>query len=140
MKGKRNDIQLMLAKAHDKLETARINFSNGKYDDTVSRCYYAVYHAMNAALISKGFSFSSHAHTIGVFNREFVKTGVFPKYFSEIIQGLFEDRQSGDYDFDSWIDEPTVRESIENAATIVTGIAQFLEGEEHMAVKRTKGV
>ena len=115
----RDDIRSMLAKAHDKLETAGIVFENGKYDDTVSRCYYAVYHAMNAALISKGLSFSSHAQTIGVFNREFVKKGVFPKYFTEMIQGLFEDRQSGGYDFDSWIDEQTARESLENTEMIV---------------------
>ena len=126
---KRDDVSLMLAKAHDKLETARIVFENGKYDDTVSRCYYAVYHSMNAALISKGLSFSSHAQTIGVFNREFVKTGVFPKYFTEMIQGLFEDRQSGDYDFDSRIDEQTARESIENAAMIIVGVERFLDGE-----------
>ena len=126
---KRNDIHLMLAKAHDKLETAKIVFKNGKYDDTVSRCYYAVYHALNAALISKGLSFSSHAQTIGVFNREFVKTGVFPKYFTEMIQGLFEDRQSGDYDFDSRIDEQTAQESLENAELIVSGIEQYLLGE-----------
>ncbi len=127
--GKRDDIRLMLAKAHDKLDTARIVFENGKYDDTVSRCYYAVYHVMNAALISNGLSFSSHAQTIGVFNREFVKKGVFPKYFTEMIQGLFEDRQSGDYDFDSRIDEQTARESIENAAIILAGVEKFLDGE-----------
>ena len=75
----RDDIRLMLAKAHDKLETAKLMYKNGKYDDTVSRCYYAVFHALNAALISRGFSFSSHAQTIGVFNREFVKKGGFPE-------------------------------------------------------------
>lgn len=77
-------------------------------------------------LISRGLSFSSHAQTIGVFNREFVKTGVFPKEFSEIVQGLFEDRQTGDYDYDSLIDEQTARESLENAERINTEIEQYL--------------
>ncbi|MDP2984043.1 MAG: HEPN domain-containing protein [Candidatus Latescibacter sp.] len=85
----RNDVRSMLEKARDKLETARILFENRKFDDVVSRSYYAVYHALNAVLISRGLSFSSHAQNIGVFNREFVKTGVFPKEFSEIVQGLF---------------------------------------------------
>ena len=123
----RDDIRSMLAKAHDKLETAKLMYENGKYDDTVSRCYYAVFHTLNAALKSKDLSFSSHAQTIGVFNREFVKKGVFPKEFSEIIQSLFEDRQLGDYDYESWIDEQTARESIENAELIITEIERYLD-------------
>ena len=75
-------------KVRDKLETSRILFGNRKFDDVVSRSYYAVFHALNAVLILRGLSYSSHSQTIGVFNREFVKTGVFPKEYSQIIQGL----------------------------------------------------
>lgn len=97
------------------------------FDDAVSRAYYAVFHAMNAALISRGLSFSSHAQTIGVFNREFVKSGVFPKEYSQIIQDLFEDRQAGDYDVDTIIDEQTARESIDKAEIIISGIERYLD-------------
>lgn len=118
--------RLMLAKARNKLETAMLLYRGGRYDDYVSRSYYAVFHALNAVLITRGFTFSSHAQTIGVFNREFVKSGVFPKEYSQIVQSLFEDRQTGDYDFDSVIDEQTARESIENAEKIISGIEKYL--------------
>ena len=117
----------MLTKAHNKLEAAKNLFEHGWFDDAVSRAYYSAFHAMNAVLISRGLSFSSHAQTIGVFNREFVKTGVFPKEFSRIIQDLFEDRETGDYDIDTLIDEQTARENIEKAENIIAGIEQYLD-------------
>ncbi|MFA6471802.1 MAG: HEPN domain-containing protein [Candidatus Latescibacterota bacterium] len=127
MKANQSDtIKSMLAKARDKIDTARIMLENGKFDDVVSRSYYAVFHTISAALYSKGLSFSTHSQVIGAFNREFVKNGVFPPSFTKMIKLMFNERQTGDYDFDSWIDEQTARESLENAETIVAGIEKYL--------------
>jgi uncharacterized protein len=120
-------ILLMLSKAHEKLETSKILLQSRSFDDSVSRSYYAVFHAMSAVLISKGLIFSSHSQAIGAFNREFVKTGIFPKVYSEIIQGLFEDRQIGDYEIDTSINEVIAQESIGYAETIVSDIEHYLE-------------
>jgi uncharacterized protein (UPF0332 family) len=101
------DIQSIIEKSESKLKTARIDFDGGQYDDAVSRAYYAVFHAMTALLLHKGLVFSSHAQTIGAFNQNFIKTGIFPKDFSQIIQSLFEDRQTGDYDVLSKMEKET---------------------------------
>jgi len=127
MTGHKNKTVLMIAKARDKVTVAKINFENGKYDDTVSRAYYAVFHAISAALFSKGLTYSTHAQTLGGFNREFVKAGIFPHVFSKMIKRMFNERQIGDYDFESWIDEQTARESIENAELIITEIERYLD-------------
>lgn len=87
----------MLKKASEKLKTAEIDFFNEKYDDSISRVYYAVFHTIPALLLLKGLYYSSHAYVIGNFNKEFVKTKVFPKSFTKIVQSLFEERQIGDY-------------------------------------------
>ena len=34
-------------------------------------------------------------------NKEFIKPGIFPKTFSRGIQKLFNERQTGDYDFET---------------------------------------
>jgi uncharacterized protein (UPF0332 family) len=122
----RDTIRRMLAKARDKIETAESLLEAGKFDDSASRAYYAVFYAISAALFSKGLAFSSHAQVIGAFNREFVKGGAFPSFYTMMIKRLFDDRQTGDYDFDSWIDEQTAREDIENAETIISGIEEYL--------------
>ena len=87
MSGKELDTpRQMIAKARIKIDSAQILLINGNYDDSVSRSYYAVFFAVSAALYSKGLSFSSHSQAIGAFNREFVKTGIFPPTFTKMIK------------------------------------------------------
>jgi uncharacterized protein (UPF0332 family) len=43
----------------------------------------------------QGQAFSSHAHVLGAFNRDFVHAGTFPREFAAILARLFEDRQTG---------------------------------------------
>ena len=70
-------IKAILSKANEKLKTAQIDFDNERYNDSVSRSYYAIYHAISAVLLSKGLHFSSHAQTIGAFNRNLLKQNSF---------------------------------------------------------------
>jgi uncharacterized protein (UPF0332 family) len=93
----------------------------------VSRAYYAVFHGISAVLLSKGIAFSSHSQVIGVFNREFVKTGVFPADFSKKIQALFDCRQMGDYSIDSSIDHELAKTLTGDAGLIVEMIGKHLE-------------
>ncbi|MBI5745715.1 MAG: HEPN domain-containing protein [Nitrospirae bacterium] len=119
-------IKMMLIKAHKKLKAAKIDLDNDQYDDSVSRAYYAVYHAISAALFSKGLHFSSHGQTIGAFNREFIKTKNFPSSFAATIRKLFKERQTGDYDFESYIDADVAREDLNYAEKIVNACEKYL--------------
>lgn len=116
----------ILRKAEDKLKTARLTFDNGQYDDTVSRAYYAAYHAITAVLASQDLVFSSHAQTIGAFNREFVKTGKFPAVFTKKTQDLFAARQTGDYDASSWTERETAEERLRDAEDVYDAAKLYL--------------
>src|SRR3990172_11852590 len=118
-------IKAMLSKAREKLETAQIDFDNERYDDSVSRSYYAVFHAISAVLLSKGLHFSTHAQTIGAFNREFVKTGEIP-VLTKTIEKLFSERQIGDYDFQSCLDADIAKEDLEEAEKIIAACETYL--------------
>jgi uncharacterized protein (UPF0332 family) len=123
----KTDLSALLKNAFEKLETARILYKNARYDDAVSRAYYAAFHAMTAALLSKDFSYSSHGQVIGAFNREFIKTGIFPKKYSSIIQALFDDRQIGDYGIFVKISKSTAQEHINNAEKLIEAIRLFIK-------------
>lgn len=99
------EISAILAKAEDKLRIAEVLLREAAWDDAVSRAYYAAFHAVSALHLSHGNSYSSHAQTIGQFNKEFVRTGLFPREFATTLARLFEDRQSGDYDILSAVSE-----------------------------------
>lgn len=120
-------IKNMIKKAESKLNTAIIDFNNEFYDDAVSRAYYAVFHAISAVLFTKGFSYSSHSQVIGGFNKEFVKNGIFESQITKKIQTLFEDRQSGDYDFSLVIDKEDANKNIEYAKEILDSVKKYLK-------------
>lgn len=119
-------IQSILKKAFGKLTTAKIDFENNRFDDSVSRAYYAAFHAVSAVLLSKGLHYSSHSQVIGNFNKEFVKSGIFPVRFTKILQQLFEERQTGDYDFDVYITKKEARENLKNAEKLLNECKEYL--------------
>ena len=119
-------LSALFKNALEKLETARILYENARYDDAVSRTYYAVFHAMTAALLSKDLSYSSHGQVIGAFNREFIKTGIFPKKYSSIIQALFDDRQVGDYGILVKISKSTAHDHIDKTEKLLEAIRVFI--------------
>ena len=86
-----------------------------------------LFHAISALLFTKGLSFSSHSQTIGAFNKEFVRTDIFPKYYSKKIQTLFDERQTGDYDIRSDIDAIVAKDSIEFAKEVLDSATSYLE-------------
>lgn len=118
-------IKEMLAKARQKLKTALTNLEHEEYDDSVSRSYYAVFHAISAMLMSKGLHFSSHAKTIGAFNNEFIKTKEI-SLVSRTIEKLFSERQIGDYDIQSYLDADVAKEDLKEAKKIVTACEKYL--------------
>ncbi len=129
MKNEKEAIAL-LAKAENKLKTAIIDYNNGQYEDSISRSYYCAFLSVSALILSRGFHFSSHSQTIGCFNKEFVKTNIFPKEFTAILQGLFEDRQASDYDALAAFTSENAELCFNNAKMILESIKNYLEIEQ----------
>ena len=91
-----------------------------------SRAYYAAFHAVSAALLSRGETYSRHGQVLGAFNRALVPTGLFPKEFTALLTRLFENRQSGDYGVLPGVTEAEARQDVADAQRIVEAIRRFL--------------
>lgn len=117
----------MLAQAEEKLRAAGLLLEGGACGDAASRAYYAAFHAVSALLLSKGQTYSSHAQVLGMFNREFVHSGLFPDEFTTVLTRLFEDRQSGDYDLPPLLTEAEARQDIADARRVVDAARRYLE-------------
>ena len=50
--------------AEEKLSTARLLLENGKFEDSVSRAYYGMFHAAKALLIEKDSRPKTHSGTV----------------------------------------------------------------------------
>lgn len=56
----------------------------GTIKDLVNyRAYYAIFHAISAIHVLDGNSYKRHKDAIGNFNKNYVKTGIFPKDYNK---------------------------------------------------------
>ena len=122
-------LRAMLRKAEEKLASARRELQSGYPGEASSRSYYAAFHAISAVLAARGLTYSSHSQTIGAFNREFIKTRVFPADTSRKLHRMFEDRQTADYDLTLVVDKQTAESDVADAEWLLRACRQFLERE-----------
>jgi uncharacterized protein (UPF0332 family) len=119
-------IKNIIKKSDRKIKSAETDLIEKFYDDSVSRYYYAVFHAISALLITKNLTFSSHNQTLGAFNKEFIHTGIFPTGFSKKIELLFRQRQTDDYDVKSYIDKNQAEIALLTTKKIINKIIKYL--------------
>ncbi len=84
--------------AKSDLKSADILMKEGEYRGANNRAYYAIYHAISAIQALDGKSYKRHKDTLANFNRDYVKTEIFPKNFGRKIAQAEEIRHASDYD------------------------------------------
>jgi uncharacterized protein (UPF0332 family) len=122
----RSELTALLTLADEKLRAAGLLVAGGAWGDASSRAYYAAFHAVSAALLSRGETSSRHGQVLGAFNKAFVHTELFPKEFTALLTRLFENRQSGDYDVLLGVTEAEARQDVADAQRIIEAICRFL--------------
>jgi hypothetical protein len=90
-------VNYRLERANESIKAAELMLENSMYIPAMNRIYYSMFYAVQALLILKESSFSKHGQVKGFFNKEFIKTGVFPKEFGRMFNIVFEYRQKFDY-------------------------------------------
>lgn len=91
-------IRYRLEEAEDSIREAEVLLEKGmSMRSVMNRLYYAMFYAVLALLQEKEIGTSKHAGAISLFDREFVKKGVFDESLSKTLHRAFELRQKGDY-------------------------------------------
>ncbi len=122
-----SQIRMLIEKADRYLRSAELLIQDSDYDSAVSRAYYAMFYAAQAALLKREMTFSSHKAVISAFGRHFVKTGVFEKEMGRDLNVIFDERQLGDYEPMFSISQDDARRATEVAQRFVDQIAAWLE-------------
>lgn len=125
-------LRIMMSKAKDSLEVAEHLHEQRHYNDAASRAYYAVFHSLQAILLTKNLSFSKHSAVLSAFNKEFIYSKVFGKDFYTKIARLFKDRQIGDYEYEKTIDRESSNADVTDAKLIINAIREYLEKEGYL--------
>ena len=94
---KKKFIFFRLREAEESLLDAELLFENKSFRSSVNRSYYSMFYGILALINITGVSISKHTGVISHFDKEFVKTGKFPKESSKFLHSAFELRQESDY-------------------------------------------
>lgn len=79
-----------MERAREMLDAAKDNLEIGQFKTSLNRSYYAIFHAMRAANILKGFDSSKHSGVIAFFNKEYLKEGILERNLSIIIKNTIK--------------------------------------------------
>lgn len=91
-------IRYRLEKSRKDLSDANALIDRGSFDGANNRIYYAVFHAIAAIHAFDGTPTKSHQHTIGEFNRKYIKTKIFDSSYGKTINAIQNARRASDYD------------------------------------------
>ena len=97
--GTKKDLVLhRIQTAKSDLNAAQILLGAEEYKGANNRAYYAVFHAINAVHALRGNAYKRHKDAIGNFNKDYVKTEIFPREIGRKISEAEEIRHASDYD------------------------------------------
>lgn len=120
-------VKARLRQAQNTLDAGQILLSQGLYSDSINRAYYAMFYAVLALLITRQLGTSKHKGAISLFDREFVKTGIFSKEMSMGLHHVFEQRLEADYADLIESSLETASECSVQAENFVRQIKEYLE-------------
>jgi len=119
-------VKFRVEQADESLESAKILMDNGKYRPSVNRSYYAMFYAVLALLAAGETGTSKHSGLIALFDREYVKTGLFAKDFSRWLHEAFDLRQRADYRELFIVTDERAAIVLEHAAAFVAAVKKYL--------------
>ena len=125
-------LQYRLAQSRETLHESEILLAEDAWRGAVNRAYYAMFYALLALLATRQLGTSKHSSALGLFDREFVKTGLFPKTLSRSLRLAFNLRQTHDYGELVELDRSTAKQTLQNAQEFVTAIETFLRNEGYL--------
>ena len=115
-----------LEKAKECLSAASYLLEPEEYLTILNRAYYAIFHAIRAVFAIEGVDRKKHSGVISYFQQNYVKTGIFDKEFSRIVQEAFEVRQESDYEDFFVISKEDATTQFENAKRFVAEVEKYV--------------
>ncbi|MFZ2149163.1 MAG: HEPN domain-containing protein [Sedimentisphaerales bacterium] len=126
---KRALVKYRLERANESIKAAQLLFENKLFTPAMNRIYYSMFYSVQALFVLNEKAFSKHGQVKGYFNKEFIKSGVFPKEFGKLFNAVFEYRQKFDY-VDMLVPEKElISDYIVEAQKFIAQISSYLNDE-----------
>jgi len=89
-----NLIRYRIQQAQQALQEADLLYHASLFLGAINRAYYAMFYAIQALIVLQDEVTSKNSGAIAFFDREFIKTGIFPKSLSRSLHLAFDRRQA----------------------------------------------
>lgn len=121
-----------LTQARETLREAEILRAAAAQRGAINRAYYAMFYALLALLATRQLGTSKHSGAIGLFDREFVKPGLFAVDLSRALHLAFDRRQSQDYG--EWIalEVGALDETLSDAQRFIEAVEAYLRAQKQV--------
>ena len=120
-----------LQKAEDCLQSSEKLIKIEDYPTSLNRSYYAIFHSVRALLALDGEDRRKHSGVISYFQQNYVKSGIFKKKYSDIIQEAFEIRQESDYEDFYVVSKSDAILQAEEAKDFVNAVSEYIKNSEY---------
>lgn len=98
-KGSQRDLVLYrIETAKSDVKLAKILLEAGEYRGANNRAYYGIYHTISAIHALDGNAYKRHKDALANFNKNYIKTEIFPRTLGRRIAEAEEIRHASDYD------------------------------------------
>ena len=119
-------VRFRMEQAEESLRAALLLREQKAPREVVNRAYYAMFYAVLALLATRRGETSKHKGAITLFDRDFVKSGVFTKDLSRWLHETFNLRLASDYAPFFQPAQEEAEESLERAKTFVSAVKAYL--------------
>ncbi len=97
-----------------------------KWEAAANRLYYALFHAINALLVSDGHQVKSHRGILAVFGEHYVRTELFSKKDGALLSDLVIMRDNADYNCFFEADEEKLKPYLDPTRLLIEKIKQYI--------------
>lgn len=127
-KGTRRDLVFYrLETAKSDIKSAEILLKAGEYRGANNRAYYGIYHAISAIHALDGNAYKRHKDALANFNKNYIRTEIFPRTLGRRIAEAEEIRHASDYDDFYIATREEAEEQINTAIELVVTIEQYIK-------------
>lgn len=118
-----------LEQAKEELEDAKLLYNNNRYKSANNRVYYSIFHSIRAVLALEGVDFKKHKDVQAYFNKNYVRTEIFPKDMGRRIIDASKIREDSDYDDQFVVDKEKTLKQIDTAKEMIELVEKYLKTE-----------
>lgn len=120
-------VKFNLQVAEERLKASKNLLDNGFIVDSINRSYYAIFYSARALVARDEMDFSKHSAVISYFRKNYIKTGIFDKKFSDYIGDAFILRNDGDYTYFFKVEKSDAELQYSKAVEFYEEIKNYLE-------------